>query len=174
MKPLEIFGSNAAYQNSDAKESDLYHLSDLLQRARVIHLATHTNWTGSEFALVFHEGDGEDGSLTETDIVRRVRTSANLVILSGCDTARLDSESNLPGEAFSSLTRAFFAAGARKMLVTQWQVRDVAAGVFVPDFLRSYAESNDPDQALQFAQAQMRKNPSATAKDWAGWILVGD
>jgi CHAT domain len=170
----EIFGRDAAYKNSEAKESDFYRQSELLFRAHVIHLATHTDWTGSEFALVFHEGDGEDGLLKESDIVGRIRTSADLVVLSGCDTARLDSESNLPGEAFSSITRAFFAVGAKRLLVTQWQVRDEAARTFVTDFMKSYAKSGNADQSLILAQEQMRNHPSATPKDWAGWVLVGD
>lgn len=97
-----------------------------------------------------------------------------MVVLSGCDTATLNQSGDVPGEAFSALTRAFFAAGARKLLVTQWQVRDRFAGPFIETFMRGYATHAEAARALAEAQAAVRAMPDATERDWAGWILVGD
>jgi hypothetical protein len=168
------FGSNALINEPEARESLLYRQGDALARARVLHLASHTEVRAGEVALMFHEGDGEDGRLTETDIIARLRTSADLVVLSGCDTATLNQSGDVPGEAFSALTRAFFATGARKLLVTQWQVRDRFAGPFIETFMRGYAEHSDVARALAEAQTAVRALPEATERDWAGWILVGD
>lgn len=168
------FGSNAVASEPEARESMLYRQSAALSRARVLHLASHNEVRRGEVALLFHEGDGEDGRLTETDILARLRTSADLVVLSGCDTATLNQTGDVPGEAFSALTRAFFATGARKLLVTQWRVRDRFAGPFIETFMRGYAGHANAARALSEAQAAVRAMPDATEGDWAGWILVGD
>ena len=139
----------------------------------MLHLATHTDLRDGEVALVFHDGEGEDGRLTETDIVARLRTSADLVVLSACDTATLN-QYGVPGEAFSGLTRAFFASGARKLLVTQWEVQDRFAGPLIAAFMRVYAARGNAPRALAEAQATVRAMPDATEWDVAGWILVGD
>lgn len=168
------FGANAVYSDPEARESALYRQQDALGRARVLHLASHTEYRNGEVALLFHDGDGEDGRLTESDILARLRTSASIVVLSGCDTATLNQSGDVPGEAFSALTRAFFASGARRLLVTQWEVRDDFAGPFIAAFMRSYAARGDSARALAEAQASVRAMPDATEWDWAGWILVGD
>ena len=168
------FGQDAHISEPEARESTLYRQGEALARTRVLHLASHTEASDGEVALLFHEGDGEDGRLTESDILGRLRTSADLVILSGCDTATLNQSGDVPGEAFSALTRAFFATGARRLLVTQWQVRDRFAGAFIETFTRRYADHSDAHRALAEAQARVRAMPEATEWDWAGWILVGD
>jgi CHAT domain-containing protein len=170
----EIFGERALYRSSEARESDLYRLKDILARARILHFATHTVAKSGEAALVLNSGDGEDGLLTETEIVRRIHLSADVVVLSACDTARLDTEDDIPGESFSGLARALFAVGARKLLVTQWRTSDEAASYMAVGFLRSYGISGDPSRALRDAQEQMRARPGTTTRDWGGWILVGD
>lgn len=165
---------NVGARNPEAQESEIYGLRSSLARARVLHLATHTDYADGHVALLFHEGNGQDGRLTETEILTRLRTPAELVILSACDTARLNEAGDVPGEAFSALARAFFATGARKLLVTQRAVRDRFAAPFVQHFMRSYAQDRDTARALKAAQSAVRAMPGATEQDWAAWILVGD
>jgi CHAT domain-containing protein len=168
-----VFGARAVFSSADAAESDLYRLSTELARAQIVHFASHTVFIQGEIALLLEEGAGEDGRLTEREILARLRISADLVILSACDTATLNREGDIPGEAFSALTRAFFAAGAKKLLVTQWRVGDDAAKQFMREFLRDYARNGKAAEALQRAQRALRSNSALAAKDWAGWILVG-
>jgi hypothetical protein len=169
-----VFGSRAVFSSADAAESDVYRLSKQLAQAQVAHFASHTVFDGGEIALMLRPGSGEDGRLTEREILGRLRLSADLVILSACDTATLNRQGDIPGEAFSALTRAFFAAGAKKLLVTQWRVDDKAATHFVSAFLADYAQSGDAARALRSAQRALRADSRFTAKDWAAWIVVGD
>lgn len=169
-----LFGSRTFFSSSDAAESDVYRLSKQLAQAQVAHFASHTVFDGGEIALMLHPGSGEDGRLTEREILARLRLSADLVVLSACDTATLNRQGDIPGEAFSALTRAFFAAGAKKLLVTQWRVDDKAATQFVSAFLAEFAQSGDAARSLLNAQRTLRADPRFTAKDWAGWIIVGD
>ena len=168
------FGGAVAVNDPEASESLLYDNREALARARVLHLASHTEIRDGEVALQLHEGDGEDGRLTESDILARIRTGADLVVLSGCDTATLNRTGDGAGEAFSALTRAFFAAGARRLLVTQWEVRDRFAGPFIQNFMNTYAANGNPARALDAARQAVRALPEASERDWAAWILVGD
>jgi CHAT domain-containing protein len=168
------FGPATGFSDPEAPESAIYQHADEVRRARVLHLATHTVYRNGEVGLLFHEGVGEDGLLTEREILARLTTSADLVVLSGCDTARLDREGGVPGEAFSALTRAFFAIGAKKLLITQWDVDDRFASIMVTRFMRAYIAGGDASLALAEAQRAVREDPAARLKDWAGWVLLSD
>lgn len=168
------FGPKIGFSDPEASENSIYRHADEVRRARVLHLATHTVYSNNQVGLLFHEGGGEDGLLTETEILARLATPADLVILSGCDTARLDREGGVPGEAFSALTRAFFAVGAKKLLITQWDVDDRFASMIVTYFMRAYTVNGDASRALAEAQRAVREDPAARVKDWAGWVLLSD
>jgi len=65
----------------------------------------------------------DDGLLSLADIMR-LDLNADWVVLSACDTAAGDS---FGANALSGLTRAFFYAGARSVLVTKWGVSSTDA-----------------------------------------------
>ena len=62
-----------------------------------------------------------DGLLTVREILQEWRLDADLVTLSGCQTA-LGRE--IPGEGHMGLAYGFLLAGARSLLVSLWQVED--------------------------------------------------
>jgi CHAT domain-containing protein len=65
----------------------------------------------------------DDGLLTASEVAQ-LKLNADWVVLSACNTAAGDK----PGaEALSGLTRAFFYAGARALLVSHWSVDSEAA-----------------------------------------------
>ena len=109
-----------------------------LERVTVLALATHAvpadGQLRSEPALVFTppltaQGD-DDGFLTASEAAQ-LHLAANLVILSACDTARDDPDAS----AINSLSRAFFHAGARSLLVSNWRIRDDVAARLSTDTL---------------------------------------
>jgi CHAT domain-containing protein len=68
-----------------------------------------------------------DGVLT-VKRVAELKLHDALVILSGCVTGLGDER---PGEGFTSLVRAFMAAGARGLMVSLWEVDDEMAQLFM-------------------------------------------
>ena len=62
-----------------------------------------------------------NGLLQSWEIFESLRLSADLVALSGCDTAL---GAQVEGEGLSSLTRAFLHAGAQSVLASLWSVND--------------------------------------------------
>ena len=108
-----------------------------LARARIVHFATHGLLAGetrafggkAEPALLLTPPttptEEDDGLLTASEAAM-LRLDADWVILSACNTAAAER----PGaEALSGLSRAFFYAGARSLLVSHWPVDSDAAAV---------------------------------------------
>ena len=76
------------------------------------------------------------------------------------------------GESFSNLSGAFFAAGSKELLLTQWQIRDDAlTEEFVSKFFGSLSRGVQPAEALKETKRKMKdKLPMV----WAGFMLAGD
>ncbi|MCW5751614.1 MAG: CHAT domain-containing protein [Alphaproteobacteria bacterium] len=137
-----LLGANVTedvFLGSRASEARVKKL-DLTGR-RIIAFATHGLVPGEldgliEPALALSapalEGNSEeDGLLTMSEIFG-LRLDADWVILSACNTGSPDGRSS---DAVSGLGRAFFYAGSRALLVTNWPVqsasaRDLTVGVF--------------------------------------------
>src|SRR5208337_2357484 len=106
--------------------------SGRLANYRVIHFATHGLVSGdlpgvSEPALLLTPPETatpeDDGLLTASE-VSQMKLNANWVVLSACNTAAGGSQG---AEALSGLTKAFFYAGSRALLVTHWEIDSAAA-----------------------------------------------
>ena len=107
-----------------------------LEHYRIVHFATHGLLAGetqqidktlAEPALVLSPPasplSDDDGLLTASEVAQ-LKLNSDWVILSACNTAAGDR----PGaEALSGLTRAFFYAGTRSVLVSHWPVNSTAA-----------------------------------------------
>jgi CHAT domain-containing protein len=118
-----------------------------LSRYRHIHLATHAlmdDEVAMRSALILSKDpdddaldrvlDGKevyDGKLTAEQIVRTWKIDADLVTLSGCETA-LGKESG--GEGFLGFSQALFVAGARSLLLSLWDVEDRATMLLMTRF----------------------------------------
>jgi CHAT domain-containing protein len=90
-------------------------------------------------------GTGGDGLLTMGEILA-LKLDADWVVLSACNTAAGDGAG---AEAFSGLGRAFFYAGTRALLVSNWPVETTSARALTTDLFSRQAK----DPALSRAQA---------------------
>jgi CHAT domain-containing protein len=103
-----------------------------MDQADVIVFATHGLIAGelqglAEPALALTppaQRSAEDDGLLTAGEVAGLTLRAEWVVLSACNTAAGDGQG---AEGLSGLARAFFAAGARALLVSHWPVRDDAA-----------------------------------------------
>lgn len=155
-----------------------------LQGVSVVALATHAVSSVEEAGettdayLVFTPPAQivgmDDGRLTATEAAG-LRLTADLVILSACDTARDDPEAT----GIDSLARALLFAGARSLLVSNWRIRDdVAARLSTRAVELSVREQVGIAQALQLATLEMmddRRDASlADPSNWAAFSILGD
>jgi CHAT domain-containing protein len=163
-----------------------------LQSHRVVAFATHGLIPGDlpgldqpALALAPQAGrDIYDGLLKLEDILK-LSLSADLVVLSACNTAAADGSG---AEAVSGLGRGFFYAGARSVLATHWPVETVSARELVTHLFQRYAKDSKMTRAKALQQAMLEVIDKGVALDgrgkaefsyahpafWAPYALYGD
>jgi CHAT domain-containing protein len=146
---------------------------------RIVHFATHgllnaesPDLSGLVLSLVDEVGRRRDGVVRLRD-VQRMKLSADLVVLSGCQTA-LGKE--ISGEGLVGLTRGFLHAGARNVVASLWRVDDLATAELMKRFYGPMLRDGKPAAAaLRQAQIEMSRTKRWSAPFyWAGFVIQGD
>ena len=118
--------------------------------------------------------EDDDGYLSVSEIAG-LKLDADWVVLSACNTAAADSEGS---EAFSGLARAFFYAGARSLLVSQWSVDSNATVKLVTraaDELRADPKIGRAEAVRRSELALIDQGGSyAHPAIWAPFVVVGE
>jgi CHAT domain-containing protein len=124
-----------------------------------------------------------DGLLTMEEILP-LKLDADWVVLSACNTA---AGAQAGAETASGLGRAFFYAGSRSLLVTNWAVDSASARDLVSDIFRRQAA--DPGlnrgEVLRQAMVALMDGPGYVENGktmytyghpifWAPYSLIGD
>ena len=112
-------------------------------------------------------GPESDGFLTAAEILDS-ELSADLVVLSACDTGR----GRITGDGVVGLSRSFLAAGVSSVMVSLWQVPDEATSALMLNFYQQRLAGEDNAQALRQAMLAMLKDYPAPV-NWAAFTLVG-
>ena len=153
--------------------------SPALADYRIVHFATHAvlntrqpELSGVVLSLFDARGQPQDGFLRLHDVYN-LRLGADLVVLSGCQTAL---GKDLKGEGLIGLTRGFMYAGARGVVASLWQVDDASTAELMKRFYRAMLKDGQrPSAALRTAQLEMvRDRRWAAPFHWAGFVLQGD
>jgi CHAT domain-containing protein len=129
-------------------------------------------------------GVGGDGLLTMEEILS-LKLDADWVVLSACNTG---AGAGAGAEAASGLGRAFFYAGTRALLVTNWSVHSQSARELVTNLFKRQAD--DPKltrgEALRQAMMALADGPGYLRVDgkteftyahplfWAPYTIIGD
>jgi CHAT domain-containing protein len=134
--------------------------------------ARHPELSGIVLSLYAADGRPEDGFLRVGDIYN-LHMPADLVVLSVCESAVGKS---VGAEGAANLARAFFYAGARRVVASLWPVDDRASVEFMRAFYAAVLERGlRPQDALVAAQREMQANPRWKAPYyWSGYVLQGD
>ncbi|MBV9280131.1 MAG: CHAT domain-containing protein [Chloroflexi bacterium] len=141
-----------AHLGADATAEALYREGP---SHRTLHLACHGTFNpqaplASGLMLA-------DGKLDAMSILQGLRLSADLVVLSACDTGRA---AVLRGDELMGLARSILYAGASAVLVSLWPVDDLATALLMDAFYRARIDQPPgPDgiaEALRQAQLALR------------------
>jgi CHAT domain-containing protein len=140
-------------------------------RQTILHFAVHGLIDDSrplESALALTESDGEDGWL-------RVREAfgldlrADLVVLSGCSTGL----GKVSGDGILGLSRALLYAGTPSVVVSLWDVSDLATLHLMDGFYNGLRLGRSKAHALRAAQLRtLRVYPHPAL--WSAFLLVGE
>lgn len=149
---------------------------ETLNRYRWIHLATHSlvneqDPGRSAVVLALDESSDEDGFLRATEVAD-LDLNCDLVILSACETGRGQLVS---GEGIIGLSRSFFMAGARSVVVSQWAVSDISTAQLMKDFYQQLVNKAAKPAALREAKLRMVHGGSETRHPyyWAPFVIIG-
>lgn len=172
-------------------------LKEQAEGASILHLATHA-WIDprspldSWLLLSPGEDSDDNGLLQAWEVFEELRTEAELVTLSACETA-LGTE--LAGEGIIGLARAFHYAGAPSIVASLWRVPDRSTASLMERFYRELDRGAAKDEALRAAQlallrggvesadvergvgglrpAEVAPAPKAETYSWAAFQLLG-
>ena len=158
-----------------------------LQDYQILHFAAHAVLPAEircqdEPAIVTSAPAGAGdarGALLTSSLIQDLKLSADLVLLSACNTGGPGGDT--AGESLAGLARSFFYAGARALVVSHWDVDDQTATYLMASTLLRYktAPADGIAKALQAAQVSLlddaeipvaRKHPYY----WAPFALIGE
>jgi CHAT domain-containing protein len=180
-------GGLRVLQGADATESALRaRLAD----HRYLHLATHGLVAErradlfSALALTPPGGASpdtrDDGFLQLHEIYDLALDDVQLAVLSACES---NVGSRVEGEGVFALSRGFLAAGARRVIASQWAVNDTSTAVLIGAFFETIVADEragrrvDYAAALREAKRRVRTHPDhpewAAPYYWAPFVLVG-
>jgi len=156
-----------------------------LSQYRIVAFATHSLAAGEivgldEPALAMSNpalvNDTCSNGFLSLDDVLALKLNADWVVLSACDTG---SSNGMGNEAISGLGRAFFYAGARSLLVSNWAVETVSARLLTTRLFRAQAlhPGMTRAEALRQSMLNLMNMPGTDYGHpafWAAFSLVGD
>jgi CHAT domain-containing protein/tetratricopeptide (TPR) repeat protein len=147
---------------------------------RFIHFATHglinnehPELSGVVLSLVDKEGREQDGFLRASEIFR-LKLPAELVVLSGCRTG-LGKQTK--GEGLVGLTQGFMYAGASRVVVSLWDVNDLATAELMARFYKAMLGRDhlSPAGALRAAQISVWQDKRwQSPYYWSAFVLQGE
>jgi CHAT domain-containing protein len=188
---LRVDPARALHLGKDANESVVKSID--LAQYRIVAFATHGLVPGdldglTQPALALTApgvaGIEGDGLLTMEEILG-LKLDADWVVLSACNTG---AGAGAGAEAASGLGSAFFYAGTRAVLVTNWSVQSASARELVSDLFRRQAEDARLTRAaaLQGAMNTLMDGRGAVDRSgntvytyahpifWAPYTIIGD
>jgi CHAT domain-containing protein len=162
------------------RQADEKTFKALAPKYATIHLATHgvldnRDPLNSYLLLTKTDDEGENEGLLQAREIINMRLNADLAVLSACETGNGRVS---PGEGVVGMSWAFFVAGARSVVVSQWRVNSASTSLLMKNFYLTLAKQNDPNtrnksEALREASVRLLKNPRYSHPFyWAGFVLV--
>ncbi|NJO21069.1 MAG: CHAT domain-containing protein, partial [Spirulinaceae cyanobacterium RM2_2_10] len=176
---LDLVDATQATKAFGSEASRELALDPQLRNYRILHFATHgllnsssPELSGLAFSLVDEQGNPKNGFLRLHDIFN-LELPAELVVLSACQTGLGEL---IRGEGTVGLPRGFLYAGAKRVVVSLWNVDDQGTAELMTDFYRQLlAAGQSPTAAMRAAQLQMWSQPEwRSPYYWAAFTVQGE
>ena len=175
-----LYGADKSlvFVGADAREG---RVKTEAPKYQVLHFATHGLLDGQNpmySHLTLSQGAGEsqeDGMLEAREIIN-LDLSADLAVLSACQTARGRVGA---GEGVIGMSWAFFVAGVPTIVASQWKVDSASTTNLMIDFhrrltARSNMRQTKAESLRRASLSLMRNEQYRHPYYWAGFVMVGD
>jgi CHAT domain-containing protein/tetratricopeptide (TPR) repeat protein len=116
------------------------------------------------------EGPGVGDNLLTSSEMYGLELDAELVVLSACQTGKGTLKA---GEGIIGLTRGLLYAGARNLMVSQWNVNDASTAELMTKFYSKILAGQSNRQALREAKLELLNSKFACPHYWSAFVLVG-
>ena len=165
----EIIKADNVFLNKEATETNFKENAEL---SKIIHLSTHSLLYKKQPLIFFSNfyDPGNDGFLEASEIVQ-LKLNSDLVVLSSCSSGlgKLDESEGILG-----MTKAFFDAGTKSIIVSLWEVNDKYTSKLMTIFYQKLSEGYDKSEALRLAKVEFIKKYSPNPYFWAAFVLSGN
>lgn len=175
---ISVLYDHPAYIGTTATKNVLYEQS---ADADIVHIAAHGVYNEVnplESAIYFAVDGEEEGVLRVREVFGLALDSADLVILSACETqvGEISGDNVSDGDEIVGLTRAFMFAGTQSILSTLWQVDDQSTAILMQHFHEKLKEGVGKAEALREAQKYLRTEHPEYSDPyyWSGFVLNGE
>lgn len=170
---------NVILLKTDATETKIKNLD--LSKFKIIHFATHGEVSGAiqginqPFLVLsppITESEIDDGLLMMNEIMQ-LNTSADIVILSACNTGSVEDQYS---GSFSGLAKAFFVSGSKSLLVSNWYVETKSTQRLVTKFIKNFSNNNlSYAENLNISMKEFIKEDTKNSHPifWAPFVFVG-
>ncbi len=165
----EILNANTILLDKNATETNFKQNASL---RRIIHLSTHSFFYHKQPLIFFSNTyDAENDGFLEASEIVQLKLNSDLVVLSSCNSGLGSVDES---EGILGLTKAFFEAGSKSVVVSLWDVNDKYTSRLMTLFYEKLSMGYDKSKALRLAKIDFIKNYSANPYYWGAFVLSGN
>lgn len=146
-------------------------------RFRVLHIAAHSFPDSRNPLLSYLLMSAPDDTVNDSKLhafeIMQMKLSAQLVVLSGCNTGFGVLRKN---EGLISLTRSFLYTGVRTVAYTLWPVADASGAKITGSMYEKLSQHYRLDDALKDSKLEFLENADPVTAHpfyWAGYVVAG-
>lgn len=165
----KIIKADKVFLNKDATETNFKQNAEL---SKIIHLSTHSLLYKKQPLIFFSNFyDSENDGFLEASEIIQLKLNSDLVVLSSCSSGlgKLDESEGILG-----MTKAFFDAGTKSIIVSLWEVNDKFTSKLMTIFYQKLSEGYDKAEALRLAKIEFIEKYSPNPYFWAAFVLSGN
>jgi CHAT domain-containing protein len=135
-----------------------------MKRSGLAFAGANNAWSGKQI-----QSNIDDGILLAEEIPNIDLRGCDLLVLSACQTGLGD----VTSEGVFGLQRGFKQAGVKTIVMSLWNVKDVASLKFMTLFYNNLVNGQSKRQAFLNAQKSLRNSKEFNdPKDWAAFIML--
>ena len=165
----EIINAATILLKKNATETNFKENAGL---SRIIHLSTHS-FLYKKQPLIFFSNtyDAENDGFLEAGEIVKLKLNSDLVVLSSCNSGLGSIDKS---EGILGLTKAFFEAGSKSVVVSLWDVNDRYTSKLMTLFYEKLSMGYSKSKALRLAKSEFIQKYSPNPYYWSAFVLSGN